>query len=84
MVTVEEMTRRRDCWREKAEIAVAELRIYQSEICDTQHIPALETMRVKIEQLEQERDAARLEAAANLEWVRALQKENSQLKWEAR
>jgi hypothetical protein len=73
MTGVEEMTRRRDAWRERAESAVAELKAER--LARERAEEALATERARCARLTGQVTAARAEATAHLAWVRRLQKD---------
>lgn len=73
MVSLEEMTRRRDAWRvraERAEKALAAERFLKGKQLET-----VSRQQVSIENLNSALAGVRREAAANLAWVRRLQRD---------
>lgn len=77
MITLEEMTRRRDHWRREAGLLGEQLRDLQARY--DQEVPGLVA---KLERESARRSTAQLEADANLRWVRALQQTVARLEHE--
>lgn len=73
MAGIEEMTRRRDAWREKAESAADEIRGLRLAL--ERAGEALARKEGRCASLADQLKEARAESAANLKWVRALQRD---------